>query len=532
MPIDNIEILPELIRRAALEYGKAPALQHAQEAGCELSYAQLHERGRSGAAVLGNRNLTAGDRVLLAMESRPDWAAGFFAILEAGLVVVPIPADTAPAAAAAIAGHAGAKAAIVSQRTRDIAEALEGVLPISVESLFHGDASSTAATAPESSDLALIAFTSGSVQQPRAVELTHANLCANLNALLQVRRVPPGSGFLSILPPAHLFELMIGLLGPLACGARVVYVGSPLPNRIVDALREWEISHTPAVPALVSCLYDQILDQLIEAGLLAPERRHQSPAETVRRLHSDLGEADLARIRSAIRSQMGSTSNTLLVGGAAMDSDLIEALEAIGVQTEFGYGLTETSPLVTIGRAAECPRGSVGRALPGVDVRIDERGEVLVRGPNVMRGYYQDQEMTDAAFDDGWFKTGDRGRMDDEGFLFITGRLKEAMVTAAGETIYPEEAEPHYAHPLFAEFCVTGAPGPDGNDSPTLFVSPVSSDTTSEDLDKVCAALRASAPARFRVDRWVRLEQPLPRTASGKVRRRLVSQRRGPAAAN
>lgn len=532
MAIDSIETLPELVRCAAAEFGDAPALQHAQELGQELSYAQLYERIRSGAAALGGLNLTAGDRVLLAMESRPDWVAAFFSILEAGLVVVPIPADTAPAAAAGIVGHAGAKAAIVSERTLDISEALEGVALIPAESLFHGDASSPAAKASGGGDLALIAFTSGSVQQPRGVELTHTNLCANFNALLKVRRVPPGTGFLSILPPAHLFELMIGLLGPLACGARVVYVGSPLPNRIVDALRECGISHTPVVPALVSCLYDQILDQLIGAGLIDPERRHQSPAETVRRLHSDLGEADLARIRAAIRSQTGSTWNTLLVGGAAMDPNLIEALDIIGVQTEFGYGLTETSPLVTIGRAAECPRGSVGRALPGVDVRIDKQGEILVRGPNVTRGYHKNPGITPGAFVDGWFRTGDHGRLDSEGFLFITGRLKEAMVTAAGETIYPEEAEPYYSDPLFAEFCVTGAPGPDGNDSPTLFVAPVSPDTTSEELDKICAGLRAAAPARFRVDRWVRLEQPLPRTASGKVRRRLLSERGGLEAGN
>lgn len=524
MAIDSIETLPELIRRAAAEFGNAPALQHAHEPGQEVSYAQLYERVRSGAAALEERDLRAGDRVLLAMESRPDWAAAFFSILEAGLVVVPIPADTEPAAAAGIAGHAGAKAAIVSERTRDISEALEGVAIIPDESLFHGDASPREAKAPGSSDLALIAFTSGSIQQPRAVELTHANLCANLNALLKVRRVPLGTGFLSALPPAHLFELMIGLLGPLACGARVVYVGSPLPNRIVDALREFEISHTPAVPALVSCLYDQVLDQLIGAGLIAPERRHQSPAETVRRIQSDLSDAELERIRSVIRSQIGLTWKTLLVGGAAMDPSLIEVLAAFGIQTEFGYGLTETSPLVTIGRAAECPPGSVGRTLPGVDVRIGVEGEVLVRGPNVTRGYFENSELTTAAFKNGWFKTGDRGRLDDEGFLFISGRLKEAMVTAAGETIYPEEAEPYYADPLFSEWCVTGAPGPDGNDCPTLFVASASPDATTNEFDEAVARLRAAAPARFRVYRWIRLEQPLPRTASGKVRRRFLAR--------
>lgn len=524
MPIENIKTLPELIRGCAAAYGDSPALQRSQETGLSLSYSQLLDKVQRGASALLARNLTAGDRVLLAMESRPEWAAAFFSILEAGLVAVPIPMDTAPAAAAAIAAHAGAKAAIVSDRTKNIAAALGNVALVPFESLFAGDAEARRTTSLQPSDLAVIAFTSGSVQQPRAVELTHANLCGNLNALLQVRQVGQEAAFLSVLPPAHLFELMIGLLGPLACGARVVYAGSPLPNRIVDALRECGISHAPAVPALVSCLYDQVLDQLIGAGLIAKERRHQSPAETVRRIQSDLSDGEMERIRSVIRGQIGPTWKTLLVGGAAMDPNLIEVLAAFGIQTEFGYGLTETSPLVTIGRATGCPAESVGRPLPGVDVRIGAEGEVLVRGPNVTRGYHGNPQLTADAFENGWFKTGDRGRLDDEGFLFISGRLKEAMVTAAGETIYPEEAEPYYADSHFAELCVTGAPGPDGNDSPALFVVPVSPDLLDDELGKAVARLRAAAPARFRVERWIRLEQPLPRTASGKVRRRLLSQ--------
>ncbi|HMF11103.1 MAG TPA: class I adenylate-forming enzyme family protein, partial [Gemmataceae bacterium] len=197
---------------------------------------------------------------------------------------------------------------------------------------------------------------------------------------------------------------------------------------------------------------------------------------------------------------------------------------AVGLQLEVGYGLTEASPIVSAGLASECPPGSSGRPLPGVEVRIGDDREILIRGSNVMRGYYRDADSTAAALKDGWLHTGDHGRLDADGFLFVTGRLKEALVTAAGETLYPEDVEPYYASPLFAEHCVTGLPGPHGNDVPTLFVVPAAPDAGEKELRRALDDLRAAAPPRFRVAGMVRVDGPLPRTALGKVRRRFLAQ--------
>ncbi len=142
-----------------------------------------------------------------------------------------------------------------------------------------------------------------------------------------------------------------------------------------------------------------------------------------------------------------------------------------------------------------------------------------------MRGYYKDSGATGSALQDGWLRTGDYGRLDEEGFLFVAGRLKEAMVTAAGETIYPEEIEPHYAHPLFLELCVTALRGFDGNDLPTLFVVPLSPEVPQDELQRAYESLRAAAPSRLRVERMIRMNDALPRTASGKIRRRLLAKR-------
>src|SRR5262249_14725094 len=154
-------------------------------------------------------------------------------------------------------------------------------------------------------ELAILAFTSGSTTQPRAVELTHANLLTNLRAALQLRRAAPGDSFLSMLPPAHLFELMGGLLGPLACGARVVYAPSLLPNRIVAALRDERITHALSVPALLQIIYEEVVAELVDAGILDPAQRDQSLAETARRLRDEMYEPDRARLRVSVRERIG-----------------------------------------------------------------------------------------------------------------------------------------------------------------------------------------------------------------------------------
>jgi long-chain acyl-CoA synthetase len=516
--------LPDLVRRSAELWPEEIALAPARGRQGGWSYAQLRNLQERGASCLRARQMTPGDRALLFLEPCAAWPAAFFATLEAGLVAVPLPPETPLPVALGIAAFAGVRAAILSDRTRALAQASD-LQCLSVEQLFDAEPESATTSGGTLSDLALLAFTSGSTQQPRAVELTHANLLANLQALLEVRRAAPGDAFLSMLPPAHLFELLVGQLGPLACGARIVYAPALLPHRLLAAVRDEEITHALAVPALLEVLYEEIVSQLIEAGAINPERRDQTPAETALRLRQpEISAVDLEKLRAGIRERIGAKFHTLVVGGAALDPAWAEIAAAVGLRLEVGYGLTEASPIVSVALAAESPSGSAGRPLPGMEVRLGDNDEILVRGPNVMRGYYRDPEATAAALDGGWLHTGDRGRIDDQGFLFLSGRLKEALKTASGETLYPEEVEPYYASPLFAEWCVTGLPGPQGNDVPTLFVVPAAPPGDEHDLQRAFEDLRAAAPARVRVPHMVCLPGPLPRTALGKIRRRSLGQ--------
>jgi len=321
---------------------------------------------------------------------------------------------------------------------------------------------------------------------------------------------------LSMLPLAHLFELTGGLLAPLACGARIVYERSPLPNRIICSIRDEGITHALAVPGLVECLIDEVRSEWVD-GAIGDEKTGGKALVEAKAGVTESGEkSDLAR---SIRAVIGPSFHTLIVGGASLGTDLVEILKNVGIQIEVGYGLTEASPIVSLGLMNEDPVGSVGRPLPGVVVRISREGEILVRGDNVMRGYFQDPEATREVLVDGWLRTGDRGLFDEEGFLFLTGRLKDAIVTSSGETLEPQEMETHYRHSRFAEICIAGIREADGNDLPVLFVFPADEAMTDEECREAFRSLRTAAPSRLRASRVVRLSQPLPRTPTGKVRR-------------
>ena len=540
--------LSDWLWRSVTQHPEASAVVWSHQAGGGgVSYLELQGAAIRGAACLRGAGLRTGDKVVLAMESRPEWPMALLSILEAELVVVPIPAETPAAVVARIAAFAEAKAAIVGDRSHRADSVLSGIRCFPVEELFGPigppmASGSTATLGSErqrpstsllhdattgefSSELAILAFTSGSTDQPRGVELSHANVLSNLQGLLALREAHPGDSFLSMLPPAHLFELTVGLLAPLLCGARVVFPGSMLPNRLTAALLEDQITHALCVPALLDALYVELLDELVRDGVVASGRRGQSPAETARRLHVDFAPPDLERLRTGLRRRIGGSLHTLIVGGAAVDPAWKEIAAALELRLEVGYGLTEASPIVSLGLAEECPSGSVGRPLPGVEVRLGPDDEIQVRGPGVMHGYFKDPELTTATLVDGWLRTGDCGSLDENGFLFIIGRLKEAIVSATGETIYPEEAEPYYASPLFSEFCVAGLRGPHGNDVPALFAVPVSSAIRAEDIREAFESLRAIAPSRLRVQRLISMTGPLPRTSAGKVRRRSLAQR-------
>jgi long-chain acyl-CoA synthetase len=462
--------------------------------------------------------------VLIVMDGSPDWAVAFFSAIWAGLVPVTIPARFAPEIWNVVAAHADARLCITTLPESATARA-SNVPCMSVSRLALAEPSGAEPDTRED-DLAILVFTSGSTARPRAVELTHANLVSNLHALMAVREAVPGEALLSVLPVAHAYELVAGQLAPLAAGARVVYAGAPLPNRILHAMRDRAITRVTLVPALLETIARDVIDGLIDDGLIARACRDCSPA-SLAIFARTLEPRVRVQLVAAVRDRIGQSLRLASVGGAAMDPGWTDLLDVFGLAIDVGYGLTEAGPLVSVGLTAECPPGSAGRPLPGVDVRVTPDGELLVRSGGVMRGYWKDPDGTSAVLEDGWLRTGDRASIDTEACLHITGRLKDAIVTAAGETLYPDEVEPHYASPAFAEHCVVPVRGRDGNDVPVLLVVPARGDASDADLQREFAQLRAEAPTRYHVASLVRRTSPLPRTALGKLRRRALAEELG-----
>lgn len=514
--------ISDVIHRAAAPYGDRVALQDAAGAR-RLTYAEMWSGVERGAAALGHLGLNPGDRVLLALPSGPEWMPAFLSIAHAGLVAVPLPVDTHAGLARLVMMFAGIRAWIGDRRDAAWQAAVDGVPGITPADLDRHAGGPLDPARVDPASTAVVLLTSGSTARPRAVALTHAALRANLRALLAVRDGRPDETLLSTLPPSHAYELVAGQLAPLAAGARIVYAGAPMPNRVIETIRTQMVTRMAIVPALFEALVREVVDGLVTEGVVADACRQMTPMALAARTRA-MPAAERERLRVAVRRHIGDAFRNVTIGGAATDPAWVEVLTAAGVDLDVGYGLTEAGPVVAVGRGGACPAGSVGRPLPGVDVRLAPDGEVLVRTEAAMQEYVGDSSATAAAFDGPWLRTGDRGRMDDAGFLFITGRIKEAIVTSAGESVYPDEIEPYYRSPLFAELAVVPAPGGDGNERPTLVVVPAGPVVDEAAIARAVASLKAAAPARLRVSGVVLRFDPLPRTAAGKIQRRALAE--------
>lgn len=427
--------LPELLRTFPA-WGDRPALCY--RTGVRrfvYSYASLYDLSLRMNCWLARHGVAAGDRVLLRAPNSPWWAVAFWGCVARGAVVVPVDFLSGAERTATIQRLSQARLVIQSRLKPDMldgvfscfAEDLEGILP-ETEPLAPA-----AETAPD--DMAELAYTSGTTGAPKGVILTHGNLMANLvqvNSHLPI--VGPEYTFLSLLPLSHLFEQMGGFLTPLFHGASIVYIRTLKPSAILDALAEEDIRAVICVPRLLQMLKVAIerevgtrhLGGLFRCLL----RRAEGMPERARKL-----------VFSPLRRRFGRHFVLFISGGAPLAPELFRFWNTLGISVVEGYGLTECSPVLTANTLERRVAGSVGKALPGVDIRI-ENGEIQARGKNVFPGYYGDEKATREAFTrDGWFRTGDLGRIDEQGDLMVLGRKKELIVTGAGINVYPDELE-------------------------------------------------------------------------------------------
>ena len=463
-----------------------------------LSGKEFFERIRDLSLGLGALGVGPGDRVAIVAESRPEWVMADLAILTGAAVTVPVYPTLSSAQARYILHDAGAKAAIVStrlqlekiQEVRHQLPALEAVILMddwtpgdspSVISLAtvaergHARLAGEWGAAREFSDraravrpdqLATIIYTSGTTGEPKGVMLSHANLVSNVKAGAQVLQLTEQDVALSFLPLSHSFERTVSYIYLLS-GVRMVFAESfDTIGRDIGRVRPTLLT---GVPRVFEKLHGRIMEKgQAEPGLKGTIFSWAIGAGTVR------GEAALRGqsvgllsalqatvadrlVFAKIRDGLGGRLRYLVSGSAPLPAYIAEFFQGIGLPIIEGYGLTESSPILTV-NPPDAPRaGTVGRVLPGVELRIAEDGEILARGPNIMSGYYNKPEATAEALKDGWFHTGDIGAIDEHGYLRITDRKKDLLVTSGGKKIAPQPIETVIKrNPLVAEAVLLG----------------------------------------------------------------------------
>jgi len=455
-----IPTLPELLQHNADRFAAKIAYQIKRDGKYEqISYGQVKERAARLQKKLAELGVGVGDRVALLSESRPEWPIAYLAIAGMGAVVVPLDAMLKPEEIRPLLDDSEPKAFVISEKFLAYAKGtgLEGKEIKMEEFSFLPQAADLAAVKVTPDTLLAIVYTSGTTGSPKGVMLTHGNLLSNATSGASCFQIGPGDNFLSVLPLHHTFETTGGFMAPFVTGCRVTYVESLKSYNLIQAMQETGVTLMLGVPLLYQLLFDGIMREVEEKGKAGLFKLLFSLSRSFQKLTGfNIGR----RLFSVIHKKFGGKIRFFVSGGAAIDPDLIRNFDLMGFPVIQGYGLTESSPVLTACTLQDNVIGSVGRPIPGVEIKIagtDVVGEVLGRGPNIMKGYYKRKDLTDKVVIGGWLWTGDIGYLDETGHLFITGRSKDVIVTGSGVNVYPEELEFILKKvAAFKEVCVMG----------------------------------------------------------------------------
>ncbi len=502
------------------------------------------------AAGLNRAGLGAGETVALLAPNRPEWVVAYFAIVLAGGIAVPIDPLMSDGDLARVLRHSGCRRIFTTSghvsRLRSVEEGQS--LHILLLDEEPGEAPGLAGwrrlLAAEPAGLpdlqpdrsASLLYTSGTTGAPKGVPLSHANLLANVEALVIERLARPEDRVLLPLPLHHVYPFTVGLLTPLAIGAAVVMPAGMTGPQILQALRVSEATIMIAVPRLLSAVLTGIEAKAAGRGGVQA-RLFRGLLALSRSLHRWFGWRLGRRLFRRLHAELSPNLHLLASGGARLDPEVEATLGALGWEVLTGYGLTETAPILTFNPPGRARVGSAGLPVPGVELRIDpvegsapgqSDGEVVVRGPNVFAGYYDNPTATEAAFTrDGWFRTGDLGYRDRDGYLYLVGRVKEVLVLASGKNILPDEIEKAYLEsPYLKDIGILERKG-----QLAALIVP--------DMDAVRArgaggletllrdeieAISSRLPSYQRLSGYAVTTEPLPRTPIGKLRRHLLPE--------
>ncbi|MBB6480486.1 AMP-binding protein [Spirochaeta isovalerica] len=411
-----------------------------------LTYGDVKSLIKSLKNELIYRGIEKGDRIALFSENQPHWGVVYLAVTSLGAVIVPILPEFASKAVVNILDHSGAKLLFASEKQRRKLEEAGLSLPVfKLEDLEPVDGNKADKTlyekdfALEEDDLAAILYTSGTTGNSKGVMLSHRNILSNVEASYQIIAISEEDRFLSLLPLAHTYECTLGLLFPFTNGSSVTYIeGVPSPRILMDALARVKPTMILSVPLLIEKIYRSKVAGLFHSRKITSILYSLPPTRFL--LNHIAGKKLLKAFGGELRF--------FGIGGAPLGPDVERFLKDSRFPYSIGYGLTETSPLLAGDNPSIQRFRSTGNPVFNGELRIGEPdrrtgvGEIQAKGPNIMLGYYKDEERTAEVFtEDGWFRTGDLGKMTQDGRLFIKGRKKNLILGSNGENIYPEEIE-------------------------------------------------------------------------------------------
>ena len=510
------------------------------------TYGETQDLSLRIGAFLIKEGFKKGDFAGLCIENRPEWAIIYLGIMAAGLTCVPLDPQLTEQEIENLINDCAAKIIFVSHavfQTKNINKIKAGLNKIvildldiekdnliglaQVKSTLH-EGVAWPEVIPE--DIASLIYTSGTTGSPKGVMLTHKNFCSNFQSINKLKLFSDKDTFISILPLHHAYPFMITLITPLFCRARVTYTSSLRSDELLNLMREAGVTILVGVPQLFSLFFTNILEKIKSIPLIVrmPLFGLIEILWQIRRF-SGINLSKLALPK--IHRPFGQALRFFACGGAKLNEEAARFLMKIGFTILEGYGLTETSPVVTFNPLKKQKIGSVGRVIPDVELKIDNpdssgMGEVVIKGPNVTKGYYNRAEETSSVLKDGWFYSGDLGHIDKDGYLYITGRKKEIIVLSSGKNIYPEEVESHYTKsPYIKEICVLGI----GEAQEERLAAVVVPDTDycrklgEVDLNSIIRwelenLSQGIAPYK-RIKGYIIVKEDLPRTRLGKIKR-------------
>jgi long-chain acyl-CoA synthetase len=525
------------------------------------SYAELRRMAESIAAWLLDSEMAAGTRIAILADNHPRWVAAYLGVIAAGGTTVPL--DTAYHAdqVSKLLRDSGATLVICDQKhletTQSAVAGLETAivltsthkqpgapLPAKVVADFDGifaQYNGNVHPVPRvPGDVASLLYTSGTTADPKGVMLTHANLLAEADAVFAWAHIGPDDAILGVLPLFHVLSQMANLLLPLVAGTRVVYLSTLNTTELLRALRERNVTAFAVVPQFFNLIHERIFKEVQQRGAFArfAFRRMMRINVFCRKFGFNPGRVLFGRVHDLFGRRM----RYLVTGGSRFDPKIAGDFHALGIDVLQAYGLTETCGGAFVNSPGENVIASVGKPLKGIQGKIlnaqlsddgsPASGEILIRGPIVMKGYWNRPDATAEVLKDGWLHTGDLGYFDGHGNLFITGRQKDVIILANGKNVYPEEIEAHYLQsPLIKEICVLGLED-GGTEKLYAVISPNFEVlrqrkvvNTKEVIRFDLEGLSAKLPSTKRIAGYEIWQEELPRTTTRKLKRFEIEKR-------